>query len=87
MFHMWKLEKRLPQHQTLQKMMNNEHMRIRIFIFLFKSLNGLDSIEMFEFECEAANFGGEAKGKLRKNLHFSNEIDANIAILDTIETG
>ena len=67
-------------------MMNNEHMKIRIFIFLFKSLNGLDSIEMFEFECEAANFGREVKGKLGKNLHFSNEIDANIAIVDTIET-
>ena len=49
-------------------MMNNEHMKIRIFIFLFKSLNGLDSIEMFEFECEAANFGGEVKGKLRKKF-------------------
>ena len=62
MFDMWKLEKRLPQHQTLQNMMSHEHIKISIFVFLSKSLNGLDSIEMFKFECEAANFGrGERK--------------------------
>ena len=43
-------------------MMSHEHIKISIFIFLSKSLNGLDSIEMFKFECEVANFGrGERK--------------------------
>ena len=69
MFDMWKLEKRLSQHQTLQKMMSYEYIKISIFIFLSKSLNGLDSIEMFKFECEVANFGrGERKIKKKSAL-------------------
>ena len=51
-----------------------------------KSLDGLDTIEMFKFEREVANFGSGER-KIKKNLHFSDEIAANIAIVDTIEKG
>ena len=40
---------------------------------------------MFEFECEVANVWGDVKGKLGKNLHFSDEIGADIVIFDSIE--
>ena len=49
--------------------------------YLSKASNGLDSVEMFEFKCEAVNFVGVVKGKLRKKLHFWNEIGANNAIV------
>ena len=52
-------------------------------IFLSKASNGLDCYEIFEFKFEVANFGGEVKEKFAP----WNEIDANNAIVDTIETG
>lgn len=62
---MWKsrsLEKNCPI-PSLTKDDKPEIHEDKYINFLSKASNGLDSVEMFEFECETANFWGSGKNE------------------------